>query len=40
MPSQLRLIKPRDLSKLGYTNNAARSLATELVAKHFMPLNG
>lgn len=26
--------KPKELSKLGYTNNAARSLATELVAKH------
>lgn len=33
-------IKPKNLSKLGYTNNAARSLATELAAKHLMPLNG
>ena len=27
-------IKPKELSKLGYTNNVARSLAIELVAKH------
>ena len=27
-------IKPKDLSKLGYTDNVARSLAIELVAKH------
>lgn len=27
-------IKPKELSKLGYTDNVARSLATELVAKH------
>lgn len=27
-------IKPKVLSKLGYTDNVARSLATELVAKH------
>lgn len=27
-------IKPKDLSKLGYTNNVARSMAIELVAKY------
>ena len=27
-------IKPKELSKLGYTDNVAKSLATELVAKH------
>ena len=27
-------IKPKELSKLGYTDNVARSLAIELVAKH------
>ena len=27
-------IKPKGLSKLGYTDNVARSLAIELVAKH------
>ena len=28
------IIKPKELSKLGYTDNVARSLAIELVAKH------
>lgn len=28
-------IKPKELSKLGYTDNVARSLAIELVAKHY-----
>ena len=28
------IIKPKELSKLGYTDNVARSLATELVARH------
>ena len=27
-------IKPKELSKLGYTDNVARSLAIEMVAKH------
>lgn len=27
-------IKPKELSKLGYTDNVARSIATELVAKY------
>ena len=27
-------IKPKELSKLGYTENVARSLAIELIAKH------
>ena len=27
-------IKPKELSKIGYTDNVARSLAIELVAKH------
>ena len=28
------IIKPKELNKLGYTDNVARSLAIELVAKH------
>ena len=27
-------IKPKELSKLGYTDNTARSIAVELIAKH------
>ena len=29
------ILKPKELSKLGYTDNTARSIAVELIAKHF-----